>query len=493
MTNTDTHPTDLPAGWIKVKHYEISGVNIKPDFHKVDDDSEVSFIPMAAVEEKTGSVNLDEVRRFKEVKKGYTRFVNGDIIFAKITPCMENGKVAVLSNLKNGIGFGSTEFHTSRFYGEINSQFYFYYFSQEAFRREAKREMTGSAGQLRVPSRYFKEVIIPLPPLAEQHRIVAKIEELFSDLDHSTAALEKARAQLKTYRQAVLKYAFEGKLTEKWRRQHTPPPAAELLARIRAERAQSRKPAKPLPPLAEVELAELPGLPEGWCWVRVQQAGEVKLGRQRSPQHHNGPFMRPYLRVANVFENRIDTSDILEMNFTPEEFKTYQLKYGDILLNEGQSLELVGRPAMYRDEVPGACFQNTLIRFRSYCPETIKFALYLFLFYLHTGKFRHIATITTSIAHLGANRFAELVIPFPSFAEQQAIVEEIEARLSVVDNLEQTIETALQQAEALRQSILKQAFAGQLVPQDPDDEPAAILLERIKNARGATDAKETNV
>jgi type I restriction enzyme, S subunit len=106
-------------------------------------------------------------------------------------------------------------------------------------------------------------------------------------------------------------------------------------------------------------------LPAGWVWARVSDVGDVKLGRQRSPEHHDGPHMRPYLRVANVYENRIDLSDVLRMNFSPEEFETYELRYGDILLNEGQSLEWVGRPAMYRDELPGACFQNTLVRFRS--------------------------------------------------------------------------------------------------------------------------------
>ena len=92
--------------------------------------------------------------------------------------------------------------------------------------------------------------------------------------------------------------------------------------------------------------------------AQVKQVGEVQLGRQRAPQHHQGPYMRPYLRVANVYEDRIDTSDVLEMNFTPSEFETYQLHFGDILLNEDQSPEFLGRPAMYHDEYsPPECWQ----------------------------------------------------------------------------------------------------------------------------------------
>src|SRR5262249_16532196 len=140
-----------------------------------------------------------------------------------------------------------------------------------------------------------------------------------------------------------------------------------------------------------------PELPLGWCWAKVSEVGEVKLGRQRSPEHHNGPYMRPYLRVANVFEDRIDLSDVLEMNLTPEEYETYQLKHGDILLNEGQSLEPVGRPALYRDEIPGACFQNPLVRFRAGEAINPHFALLIFRHYLHAKRFQKLARWTVNI------------------------------------------------------------------------------------------------
>src|SRR5262249_54145825 len=151
---------------------------------------------------------------------------------------------------------------------------------------------------------------------------------------------------------------------------------------------------------------ELPALPKGWAWAKVHEVGEVKLGRQRAPEHHHGPHMGPYLRVANVFEDRIDLSDVLEMNFTPQEYEPYKLQHGDILLNEGQSLEWVGRPAMYRDELPGSCFQNTLVRFRTGPCVLPSFALLIFRYYLHSQRFQKIAKWTVNIAHLGASRFA---------------------------------------------------------------------------------------
>lgn len=232
----------IPEHWAWAKHEEIAAINPKSPGYDLNEEKDVSFLPMACVEEVSGYYNLNNIRKHKEVKKGYTSFINGDLIFAKITPCMENGKIAVLDNLVNGVGYGSTEFHVSRLHREIDKRYLFFYFIQTAFRKEAKRKMTGSAGQLRVPTAFFKNVFLPIPPLPEQRAIVAKIEQLFSELDNGISCLKKAQEQLKDYRQAVLKQAFEGELTKAWREQQTNLPSAqELLDKIRAEREQTAK------------------------------------------------------------------------------------------------------------------------------------------------------------------------------------------------------------------------------------------------------------
>lgn len=198
--------------------------------------------------------------------------------------------------------------------------------------------------------------------------------------------------------------------------------------------------------------------------------------------------MRPYLRVANVFEDRIDLSDVFEMNFTPDEFETYRLQHGDILLNEGQSPELVGRPAMFRGELADVCFQNTLVRFRAYPGVSPGFALLVFRAYLHSGRFRSIAKWTTNIAHLGAQRFARLEFPLPPLAEQERIVAEAARRQDVAERLSETLVAVLGQVDAARHLALAQAFTGTLVQPIPGDLPATEMIKQVREDR----ARETD-
>ena len=163
-------------------------------------------------------------------------------------------------------------------------------------------------------------------------------------------------------------------------------------------------------------------LPEGWRMAAVGEMGHVQAGRQRSPGFSRGA-LRPYLRVANVLDGWIDDQDVNQMQFIDAEFARYQLKPNDVLLNEGQSLELVDRPALYVGSPPDCCFQNTLIRFRSSREVLPEFALFQFQRCLYDGTFQSIAKQTTSIAHLGVSRFAELILSWPPLAEQRHIAQ----------------------------------------------------------------------
>ncbi len=346
-----------------------------------------------------------------------------------------------------------------------------------------------------------------LPPLPEQRRIVAKLEALQARSRRAKEALDTVPALLEQLRQSILAAAFRGDLTKDWRAANpNVEPASELLKRIRAERrakweeaelaklkAKGKTPSddkwkakykEPEP----VDASGLPELPAGWCWATVEEAGEVDLGRMRSPDNHRGENVRPYLRVKNVYEDRIDVRDVMDMHFEPDEFEFYRLVPGDILLNEGQSKELVGRPAMFRGELPAVAFTNSLIRFRPFGGAPPEYALALFRHYLHSGRFQQIAQITTNIAHLGASRLRSLEYPLPPRAEQVALADAVRQRLDAVLHLVDRLSRVANVAGELESAVLAKAFRGELVPQEPsesEEEPAPVpmVAERNEPAR----------
>ena len=194
-------------------------------------------------------------------------------------------------------------------------------------------------------------------------------------------------------------------------------------------------------------------VPKGWQVMRMAEAGEIYGGRQRSPHLTNGT-MRPYLRVANVMDGYIDASDVKQMKFTDSEFEKFKLRAGDILLNEGQSLELCGRPALYRGVPPDCCFQNTIIRFRPSPGTHGNFALQLFKFLLASGRFASISSKTTSIAHLGLSRFAGLKAAFPPSEEQPKIASILEACDRGTESQQALLAAKVERKRGLMQQLL---------------------------------------
>lgn len=346
-----------------------------------------------------------------------------------------------------------------------------------------------------------------LPPLPEQERNTEALDSYLTRLDAAAEGLRRVEANLKRYRASVLKAAVEGRLvpTEAAlakREGRAYEPASVLLARILKERRRrweeselAKMKAKGEPPKndnwkskyqdpAAPDTTNLPALPEGWCWATVETVGDVLLGRQRAPQYLAGRYAKPYLRVANVKDDRLDFSDLEEMDFDPCHFEKYQLRPSDILVSEGQSPELVGQSAIYPGGIPSLCFQKTLHRFRPVPGgPSAQFAQLVFRSHVKSGIFMRLASITTNIAHLTLEKFEAAPFPLAPVREQERIVEEAARLLSQADELGAGVRSDLMRVNRLRQSILTWAFEGKLVDQDPNDEPASVLLERIRAQR----------
>lgn len=497
---------DLPLSWIQGRIEELFAFNPKHD-KEFSDDLKVSFVPMSMVDDQTGTIQSHDCKLLGEVRKGYTHFADGDVIFAKITPCMENGKSAVAQNLHNGLACGSTEFHVLRSYGGVLPEYLYSFLRQERYLQIAAGAMTGVVGQRRLPKEFLLNTEIPLPPLNEQRRIVAKIEAQKARSQQVKETLEAIPPLLDQFRQSVLAAAFRGDLTADWREKNPDvEPASVLLGRIRAERrrrwekaelekmkASGKKPTddKWKSKYKEPELVDdsnLPMLPNGWCWAMTQNIGDVQLGRQRSPENHTGEYMRKYLRAANVRWNGLDLSDVKEMNFAPEDFKRFRLQSGDLLLNEASGSQFeVGKPAIWRDEISDCCIQNTLIRVRPLVPIS-EFLYYQFLWNAKSGTLGN-ASKGIGIHHLGNQLLAEWLLRLPPVEEQKEIIFRIQKLLKTADCIQQIYQEVKVYLDQLDQSILAKAFRGELVPQDPNDEPASILLERIQAERAKREAE----
>jgi type I restriction enzyme S subunit len=227
-------------------------------------------------------------------------------------------------------------------------------------------------------------------------------------------------------------------------------------------------------------MSGLPDLPVGWAWSTVEGVGAVQLGRQRSPEHHTGPHMRPYLRVANVFEDRIDSSDVMSMNFSPEEFDRYRLHPGDVLLNEGQSPQFLGRPALYQGEPENVAFTNSLIRFKAAEGILPEWALIVFRHHMHSGRFAQESRITTNIAHLSASRFKGVEFPVPPLNEQRRISAELDVQMGLIDVVSRALAQLPKRLNTVAPRILRMGLeSASGTPKRLED----LLAEPLTNGR----------
>ena len=377
---------------------------------------------------------------------------------------------------------------------------YAYYFLQSKYQQINTRAK--GSGTPHVDPDLLWNYKFPIPPLAEQHRIVGKIEELFSELDKGIENLKTALAQLKVYRQALLKHAFEGKLTTQWREQNKDKleTASALQQRIQTERAaryqqqladwqavgqKGIKPKAPklLPPLTNEELTELPELPKNWCWVKVGVVGRVGTGitplKGRSDFYANGNI--PWVTSGALNDNFVtEASDyVTELALKQTNLHIYP-KHTLLIALYGE-----GKTRGKCSELLIEATTNQAIAAIVLDGTSEKLRKYMKWFFQKNYSDIRLKSSGGVQPNLNLGIIENTLFPMCSTEEASYIVDSIESKLSEIEQLEQTITTALQQSEALRQSILKKAFSGTLVAQDANDEPASVLLARIKAEKDA--------
>jgi type I restriction enzyme S subunit len=412
------------------------------------------------------------------------------------------GKTAIVTNVAQGAIASSLVI--IRPFAQNSTKYIYYFLVSHLGKGEIALYDNGSA-QPNLSAKNVKSFRLPLAPMNEQLRLIAKIEELFSDLDAGVAALKRIRANLKRYRAAVLKAAVEGRLTEQWRAKHpNTESATKLLERILAERRKKwekdqlakftaadkmapkgwrEKYVEPTGP----DTSNLPELPKGWCWASFETLMSESLRNGHSAKASgDGTGIRTLTLTA------VTLGDFSEKNTKltiakPEAIEDLWLEPGDFLIERSNTPELVGTARLYRGPAGFAIFPDLLIRVRVF-PSVVKGFVDAVLQSSFTRRYFQWRAkgLAGSMPKIDQGTILGLPVPVAPFAEQGVIGQEVERLLSIIEEAESQVQANLKRSARLRQSILKRAFEGRLVPQDPTDEPADKLLERIRQERTAT-------
>jgi len=498
----NNNETEAPRGWVAATIDRVissDGVFCDGDWVESKDQDPDGTVRLIQLADIGDGEFLDKSARFLTKKKAYelncTFLAEGDLLIARMPDPLGRACIFPLS--------GKEKFVTvvdvcvvrvdNRF---VNVKYLMHVINSPALRTQIESFKSGSTRK-RISRGNLARVQFPVSPRCEQDRVVARIEALLSELDKGVQSLKTAREQLEVYRQSILKHAFEGKLTERWRvkNESNIEDSKLLMSRIedgRASHYQERLAAwndssgknggrprlpKILAPLAQQLRDELPALPHSWCWEKL---GWMTCGVEYGTAAKSSKAGSiPVLRMGNIQNAKFDWSDLVYTS-DEKEIRKYSLCDGDVLFNRTNSPELVGKTAVLRGDRP-ALFAGYLIRINQI--PTIADSQFLNLFLnSHIARQHGIRVKTDGVnqSNINGDKLSNYPFPYCSLAEQCEIVRLLDEKLSVVDQLEEDIDFEIQKAAALRRSILNRAFAGKLAMQDVRDEPASVLLERIR-------------
>jgi type I restriction enzyme S subunit len=431
-----------------------------------------------------GHIDLSNLKYVEE--SDYEKLLKGDILFNNTNSPEMLGKTTYIKQDTNW-AYSNHMTRIRLFLQYLEPAWVAFYLHHLFLNGFFKMNCVHHVNQASINSGFLSQKVpIPLAPFREQQRIIAKIEELFSRLDAGVEALQKAKAQLQRYRQSVLKAAVEGRLTAEWRNEHPDAePASELINRIKKER--DRLGVAQCKASIPLDLSELPALPRGWEWICAEQLSDfiTKGTTPRSDKLHCGSGEIPFIKVYNLtFDGVLDFNvkpTFISLETHRKDLARSLVLPGDILINiVGPPL---GKVSIVPDIYPEWNINQAIARFRPMAGYNRNFLSIALRTDLILGWAKRRSKATAGQFNLTLEICRDLPIPVPPVAEQNEIVFIVERCISGANDFDDVIEASIKHASCLRQSILKHAFEGKLLPQDHNDEPASILLERIRAER----------
>lgn len=503
---------ELPAGWAVGTIPDLIGTNgvfIDGDWVESKDQDPKGEIRLVQLADIGDGFFINKSNRFMTMDKAIelrcTFLKKGDVLIARMPDPL--GRACIFpGDSKESVTVVDVCIVRPSMAEHFDQRWLMHFINTQDFRERINSLQSGSTRK-RISRGNLATLSLPIPPRHEQTRIVDKLEDLFADLDAGVAELKAAQKKLAQYRQSLLKAAVEGELTAEWRTKNKPKETgSQLLERILKERRvsweekqlakfkeQGKKPPKgwqdKYPEPVQPDTSCLAELPEGWVWASLDMLGDIASGVAKGTKRNADIPVRevPYLRVANVQRGYLDLSEVKTILATERDIEELTLKYGDVLFNEGGDRDKLGRGWVWREEVANCIHQNHVFRMRPYLPELVPEVI------SHHGNtfgkswFQDAGKQTTNLASINMTMLRVFPVPLAPTDEQNEILEQVQVQLECLDRQGQAVELALKQSTAQRKNILKSAFSGQLVPQDPNDELASVLIERIRAEREARD------
>lgn len=467
--------TELPQTWADCRLGDVIdyGVTQKSEPSEISDDAWV--LELEDIEKDTSRLLDRQTFAQRQSKSTKNRFDAGDVLYGKLRPYLNKVLIA------DQPGYCTTEILPLKAGSHLDARYLFYWLKHPTFLAYVEAESHG-LNMPRLGTDTGRAAPFVLAPHAEQTRIADKLDAVLARVDACRDRLDHIPAILKRFRQSVLAAATSGKLTEDWR--------ADQVARMQPQ-AESANTARDSAQLrnAVTAVTNSTSLDRGdeWHVTSLGQCGTVSGGLTKNARRETLALKKPYLRVANVYANCLDLADVSDIGLTEAEHAKTRLVAGDLLIVEGNgSLDQLGRVAMWNDELRDCVHQNHLIRWRTAGPLP-KFVLYWLMSPRGRSDLMDLASTTTGLHTLSISKVSAVPVELPSVQEQTEIVRRVEALFAYADRLEARYAAARAQVEKLTPATLAKAFRGELVAQDPNDEPASELLARIAAER-ATNA-----
>lgn len=480
-------PASLPRGWLTCRIGDITDRVEKID-PRDKPGQEIFYIDISGIDNKANRIAETKRLRLAKAPSRARQIVRkGDVLFSMVRPYLRN--IAQVHSEPGNL-IASTGFSVLRPAAGIAPRFLFYKAISQDFVGSLSEEQYGVSYPA-VKDSQVRDQPIWLPPLNEQNRIIEKIDRLFTWLDKGEEALREVQKLLDRYRQSILKAAVTGQLTADWRAEnaHRLEHGRDLLALVLKKRREDwdgrGKYKEPVAP----DTTNLPDLSEGWVWATVDHVLRADLSNGRSVPDAVEGF--PVLRLNALKDGRVDLSKRKIGAWDATSAEPFLIARGDILVSRGNgSKQLVGRGGLVKQDPDPVAYPDTMIRIPILLKYlSAKWFLQLWNSPFMRGQIEKAAKTTAGIYKINQNDIKDFAVPLPPLAEQIEIEALVDEKAERIAHLEFWCNTELARSTALRQSILKDAFAGRLVPQDPADEPASVLLARIKAAQSGAPKK----